>query len=193
MRIMRPPQHGHGAGPCVGVSGSGAASGTGGGDGIRCEQLSGAGDHLAALRVGEEAHMADAVELVGQHMQQEPSGEHRGVQCHGPVTRRAVTAVVLDPDRDARSVIGGDAAVGDGDPVSVAGEITEHLLESGEGALGVDDPVAPSLAFEQRRERVGIRQMGEIAMEAELAGGVEPGEPLAHQPTEQTRHSTKIE
>jgi hypothetical protein len=31
--------------------------------------------------------------------------------------------------------------VGDGDTVSVAPEVTDHLLRAAEGGLGIDDPV----------------------------------------------------
>ena len=74
-------------------------------------------------------------------------------------------AIILPAEGDAVIVEGDEAAVGDGDPVGVAGEIGEHRLRPAERALGVDDP----LGFAQRRERGveggPVRQAGEITEE----------------------------
>ena len=131
--------------------------------------------------------MPDAVKAVGQNVLQEPPGKLAGGERHDPVSGLAVLAIVLDPERHALAVIGCDPAVRDRDPVGIAGEIGEDLVRPGERLLGIDDPVAPALALQEERERFRVCQRGEIAVEAELAGGMEAGEPLAHQPAEQAR------
>src|SRR5215213_7525619 len=57
-------------------------------------------------------------------------------------------------------------AIGDGDPMSVAAEIGQHLSRSAEGLLGVDDPVDPPQGDEMAREPVGIGEPCEVAEEA---------------------------
>ena len=129
--------------------------------------------------------MPDAVQAIGQNVLQEPPGKLAGGERHDPVSGLALLAVVLDPERHALAVIGCDPAVRDGDPVGIAGEICEDLVWPGKRALGIDDPVAPTLALQEARERGRVSQRDEIAVEAQLAGGVEAGEPLSHQPAEQ--------
>jgi hypothetical protein len=122
------------------------------------EQLAGASDESGALCVGEEPDMADAVEAVGQHVDQEPPHELSRAQRHGAIAISPGLAVVLDPERDALAVECGDAAVGDGDAVGVAGQIGEHVVGAGERLLGVDDPVPLALLLKVGGERGLIGQ-----------------------------------
>jgi hypothetical protein len=39
-------------------------------------------DHLLAFPVGKESEMPDLYETAGEHMQEEPSDELDGLQCH---------------------------------------------------------------------------------------------------------------
>src|SRR5436190_9640938 len=69
----------------------------------------------------------------------------------------------------------------------VAGEITQHFLRPAEGALAVDHP----FAFAQWREISGegfcMGELGMIAEELQLAGGISGGELLQEQSSEQAR------
>ncbi len=49
--------------------------------------------------------------------------------------------------------------VGDGDTVSVAPEVTDHLVRAAEGGLGIDDPVLAKQRSEKRREALWLFQV----------------------------------
>ena len=104
-----------------------------------------------AAGAGEQPVVADAVEPLGQDVEQEAPDELVGRQRHRAVPRLPVVAVILVAEGDAALVESDEAAVGDGDAVGVAGEIGEHRFGPGEGRLGVDEPVLPA----QRREMGG--------------------------------------
>lgn len=131
--------------------------------------------------------MTDTVQAVWQDVLQEPPGKLTGAKRHDPVPRLVLLAIILDPERNTLTVIGGDPAVRDSDPVCVAGKVGEHLVWSGERSLGIDDPVSPALALQEAREHRRFCQRCQIAVEPKLAVGMETGEPLTHQPTEQAR------
>jgi len=65
------------------------------------EQHAGGGDIVFAVRVGEDAVVADAMEAGGQDMQQEAAHELCGGQGHGFLAGAPVFAVVLPAERNA--------------------------------------------------------------------------------------------
>ena len=71
--------------------------------------------------------------------------------------------------------------------VGVAGEIGEHRLRSGEGRLGVDEPVLPAERREMRGEGLSVTQAVEFAEERQPARCVGVGEPGQEEPPEQAR------
>lgn len=92
--------------------------------------------------------MADAVEALRQHVEQEAADELVGAEGHGALALGAVATVVLVAEGDAGIVERDQPAVRNGDAVSVSRQIGEHCLWPGEGGLGVHDP----LLFAERRE-----------------------------------------
>ena len=117
------------------------------------------------MAIGAESEVTNAMEAVGQGVEQEAPDELVGVQTHG--LYGAVVAIVLPGEPDMVVVAGLDAAVGDGDAMGVAAEIGENLRGSAEGLLGVDDPIEATHGGQMRRERGGIGQIGKIAEESE--------------------------
>ena len=99
------------------------------------EQLACACNSLAAMAVGEEAIVPDAVEALRKHVDQEPPDELVRVQRHRLPAAGVVGTIILPAKGDAAVVGGDEAAVRDGDPVRVAREIAQHLLRSGKGGL----------------------------------------------------------
>src|SRR6516162_854338 len=83
------------------------------------------------------------MEPLGQDVEQKAPDEFAGRQRHRAVPRRSVAAVVLEAEGDATVIEANQSAVRDGDAVCVAGEIGEHSLGSGEGRLGINEPVLP--------------------------------------------------
>src|ERR1700674_3544510 len=104
------------------------------------EQFTGARDVVAAGAAGEQAVMADAMEAVWQHMDEEAADELAGRERHGLEALAPVTAVILPLEGDAVAVAGDQPAVGDGDAVGIARQIGEHRLRSAERFLGIDHP-----------------------------------------------------
>ena len=131
------------------------------------EQRAAQREFFDALAVGKKAVMADTVKPVRQRVQQEASYELVGRQCHDLVfvVVPIVAPVKADPVGGKRN----EPAVGDGDAMRVAAEISQHLFGPAEWWLGIDDPVGPSELIEPLGERAGIGEMGEIAKEAKLA------------------------
>ena len=88
-----------------------------------------------AAAVSEQSVMADAVELGGQDMQQEPSHELVGIERHRLVSRPAPGPVVLPAEGHAVLVHRDEPTVGDRDAVRIARQIGQDRFESGEGRL----------------------------------------------------------
>src|SRR5215470_6159622 len=91
----------------------------------RGDELASTGDLLGAgvFPIGEQAVVPDAVESLGQDVHEEPAHELAGLERHGLVAVRAFETIVLVFERDAIRVGGDQAAVGDGDAMSVAGKV----------------------------------------------------------------------
>ena len=106
------------------------------------ELFAGARNVVGTLAACEHSIIADAVETGGQNMHQETADELVGRERHHFVTLGAFDSVVLLLKGDALLIAGDQAPVGDGDPMSVAGEITQDFLGSSKRALAVDDPFA---------------------------------------------------
>jgi hypothetical protein len=86
---------------------------------------------------GEEAVVTDAVEAVGQDVEEKAADELvRGEAHDGFAT---VATIVLVRERDFVVADGHQPRIGDGGSMRVAGEIGEHALGSAERRLGVDD------------------------------------------------------
>ena len=70
--------------------------------------------------------MADAVEAGWQDVDQEAAHELGGGGCHDLLAVATVGAIVLPSEGDAGAAAGDQPAVGDGDTVSVAGQIGQY-------------------------------------------------------------------
>jgi hypothetical protein len=71
--------------------------------------------------------------------------------------------------------------------VSVAREVGENGLGSGEGSLGVDDPLGPARSREDGVEGALVGEQSEIAEEREAASLVQGGEAFEKQATKEAR------
>jgi len=113
-----------------------------------------------------QAVVADLVDALGQDVLQEPTEELVGGQRHFPLL--VLVGGVPPAERDLAVGERHQAVVGDRHPVGVAAEVTEGMLRSAEGTLGVDNP----LAAEQRPQPGGkglrLSQKLELAMEVEF-------------------------
>ena len=126
------------------------------------EECAGGCDALGAVGGGKEAVVADAVETLGQHVDQETSDELVRLKPHRLPSVGAVDAIIFPAERD-RVVIGcNEATVRDGDPMGVTGEIAQDLFGSRERSLAIDHPADAPQGGDEAFERslVGKPGMG---------------------------------
>lgn len=128
--------------------------------------------------------MTDAVEAVGQDVQQEPSDELVRGEAHDAAA--AAAAIIFVGERHL-VVDGDDPRIGDRGAMRVAGEIGEHALGSAEGRLGVDDKRALAQGAHPLGEGAGVCQRGQIGEEAEFAAAEGGGEAIKEEPAERLR------
>ena len=72
-------------------------------------------------------------------MEKEPSDELVGIK--GKERDLVVVGSVLVGESHVTVVERDDAVIGESDSMGVTAEVTEELLRTGEGGLGIDDPV----------------------------------------------------
>lgn len=94
--------------------------------------------------------MPNAMESVGEHVEEEPAHELSGGETHHLVLAASVLAIVLPAEGNVAVVDRDEPPVADRHAMRVAGEIGEDLLGAGERPLGVADP----LRAPERREMV---------------------------------------
>ena len=116
---------------------------------------------------GQEAEVADAVEVRRQDMQQEAAHELVGGQAHG--LPAMLLAIVLPTEPDHAVVDRHEAVVGEGDAMGVATEVVECAGGAVEGTLGVDHPGAAPQGLQVAGKGGGLGQRSEFAAEAETA------------------------
>ncbi len=104
------------------------------------EQLTRSGDVLGAAAVGEETIVTDAVETVGQDVDQEAADELVGVERHEFVASLELGPVILPFESHALAVESDEPAVGNSDTVGVPGQVGEHSVGSAKRPLGIDHP-----------------------------------------------------
>ena len=103
-----------------------------------------------AATVGQEAEGADANKAAGQHMQQETAQELFRLDRHHSLV---ISVGIISPAEGDLVVGEGDQAmVGDGDAVSVAGEIAEDMMGTAEWGFGIDDPVLTEQGAQESAE-----------------------------------------
>jgi hypothetical protein len=98
--------------------------------------------------------VSDSHEPLGQDMQKEAANEFDTLQGHDfpPVA----VAIVAPVERDGLLVHLHQAMVGEGDSVSVAGQIIEDLFRTGEGRLAIDHPFLFPALRQESLERLGV-------------------------------------
>ena len=129
--------------------------------------------------------MADAMEALGQDVEQEAADELAGGESHRLVSARPVDAVVLVFEGDAALVGLDEAVIRDGDAVGVARQIGEHGLGPAEWLLGVDHPLGLAQRLEMGAESGSIGESPMIGEEPETACGVGREQHLEEEAAEQ--------
>jgi hypothetical protein len=151
------------------------------------EQGPGLGEVLGALPVGEQAVVAYPVEALGQDMQEEAADELVGGERHSLVTAFLRGAVVLALKGDVMLIEGDETGVGDGDPMGIAREVSQHGFGSRKRPLGIDDPLELAHRLEPIGEGLGVGQHRVLTEERQFAGLMGVAELLKKETPEQPR------
>jgi hypothetical protein len=107
--------------------------------------------------IGQDAEVADTDKTFGQDMKQKAA--HELVRGDGHDSCLVPACIVPPTKCNVASAEGNEPVVGDGDAVSVAPEVTDHLLGTAEGGLGIKDPILMKQRSKKRREALGLFQM----------------------------------
>ena len=106
----------------------------------RChaQQLAALGQLLLPVAIAEQAVIANALEPIGQSVEEKPPDEFFSGKRH----RFWLTfiSIVFPPEAHLTSFDIHQAMVRNGDAVSIPANIIEHLLGARKGGLGIDDP-----------------------------------------------------
>ena len=112
--------------------------------------------------------MADAMESVRQRVKKEAANELVGIKCHD--LGLIVVTIILPTEGGTAVDQADESGVGYRDTMGITAEISQDLLGSAEGRLGVDHPLCAA----QYRELFGkdswLRELGQIAEEAQAPG-----------------------
>jgi len=122
------------------------------------------------MAVGQEAVIADVLEARWQGVLQEAADELLGGDGHH--LGFAAVAVIFPLEGDLAVFQDEQAAVGNGDAVSVAAEIFEHVLGSTERCLGVDHPFGISQRSQVAGECWWIAEGFQVTEAPEFSGGI---------------------
>ena len=102
------------------------------------ELLSALAERLCRAAVGQKADVTQALQAVGDNMQQKAADELVRWQGHG---LDAMTLASVAEGKTPLSVVDiDDTVIGDGHAVGVAPERVEHRPRPGHGLLGIDHP-----------------------------------------------------
>ena len=104
----------------------------------------------SAATIGQETKGTDADKATGQDMKQEAAQEL--LSGKGQHSLVIALRVVLPAEGDLVILEGDEAMVGDGDAMSIAAEIAQHMLGTAERWFGVDDPVLPEQGTQESAE-----------------------------------------
>ena len=118
-------------------------------------------------------------------MDQEAANELVGVDRHKLVASIALGPVILPFESHAFAVEGDQPAIGNGDPVGVAGQVGKHSVGSAKRPLGIDHPFDLPQCGKPGLERCRLGEGGLVGEELQAPGMVGGGQPFQEQATEE--------
>jgi len=99
---------------------------------------------VGPVAIGEEAVVTDAVKSVGQDVDQKAADELVGVERHQLVAGLGLGPVILPFERHALAIKGDEPAVGNSNPVGVAGQVGQDSVGSAKRRFSIL-PIIPEL------------------------------------------------
>ena len=146
-----------------------------------------------AGRAGQQAVVPDAVEAIGQDVDQEPADELGRGQPHDLLPVARFDAIVFPSEGHGLGIGADQAVVRDRDPVGVSAEISQHGLGSAEGRFGIDHPFGFAERGEPGAEGVRAFQLGQMVEKDQLTGPVQIHQPVQKQAPEQPRQNPHMQ
>lgn len=128
----------------------------------RCQQSAAKWKLVRANAIGQETELTDAHQAGRKHVQQEATQELDRVEGHKFST--AAVGVVFPFETHAAVFKRAQAVVGNGDAVSIAGQIFQHAAWSAEGRFDVDHPVEVGRLIAESLEAGGFSECFELAV-----------------------------
>ena len=129
--------------------------------------------------------MTNMMEPVGKDLDQKAADELIGVERHQLVGRIGLGPVILPPEGHALAVKSDEPAIGDGDPVSVAGQVGGDSVGSAEGLFGMDDPFDLPQCGKAGFKGGWLGQAGLVGEKLHAPGVVNSGQLFKKQTTEE--------
>jgi len=115
--------------------------------------------------------MTDALEAVGQHVQEEPAHELVGGERHA--SWRGAVAIILPGETDRAAIHADQSMIGNGDPVRVPAQVGQCLGRPGEGALGEHNPFGAAQRRQHHIEFTAVGEWHQFAEETHLASAMD--------------------
>ena len=115
---------------------------------LHLKQGSDLGDVGLSGRIGQQTIVPDAVEAVGQDVDQESANKLAGSQAHGLLAVACFDPIILPAESHGLGVRADQSSVRDGDAVGLSTEIGQHGFGTAEGRFGIDH----TLRFTERDE-----------------------------------------
>ncbi len=157
---------------------------------LRRQQPTGQGDIVGAMAVGEQTVMPDMVEPFWEDVDQEAPHELMDRQVHGFIAINAFGSIILPGKGDDLVVDADQTTVRDGDPMGIAGEVSEHRLRPGERFLGINRKVGLVERLEIGVEGRLVSKVLVVVEELKASVGMGLFETSEDQASEQTREDT---
>src|SRR6202521_6173992 len=134
------------------------------------EQASAKCKLVGAMSVGKEAVVANAMEAIRQHMEEKAANELGDRDSDDFALVIAAFPIVLPAEGDVGLVEIEPSTVGDRDAMSVAREIGQDLLGTGEELFGIDDPFGCAQGRESGGKCLRLVETDEISKELQFTG-----------------------
>ena len=134
--------------------------------GLDGEQALTEGQEGGAPAISQEAERADADKAAGQDVEPEAAQELLRTERHHSLL--IPVGIILPTESNLVILESHEAMVGDRHAMGVAGEITQHMMGTAEGWLGVDDPVLTEQGTQEGAEGLFLFERLERTGEGEL-------------------------
>ena len=154
---------------------------------LDAEQCADSGEVRFAATTGQKAIVTDAVEPVGQDVDQKAADELGRGQAHDLLAIPILDAVIFPAEGDGFGISADQAVVRDGDAVRIAAQVGKHGLWAAKGWFGIDHPFGFAEWREPGGKGIRLCQSFEIAVEGQLPRGMKRQQSIEEQPPKQAR------